>query len=145
MENQNRTAAPAGSVFGGLEVDHTASSHLLEAVKWGRILAIIGFVLLGLVLLLGLLGGSYLNNMPGMPAGMGAGVLIAVVLIVIAIYFYPIFALYKFSELTGVGVRTKNQIAFSEGMGWLKKMLRYTAILMIIVIALQILGAIAGR
>jgi len=55
-ENQNT------SLF-GLGIDPTAKAHLSEAARWARFLAIVGFVLIGIIVLVGLFAGSLLGTM----------------------------------------------------------------------------------
>jgi hypothetical protein len=48
------------------------------------------------------------------------------------LYFYPIWALFKFSALSKQSIATQNQHLFNEGLRYLKNMFKYMGIVTII-------------
>src|SRR5947207_6270174 len=59
MEQQNQNK---DSGLFGLSIDTTGREHLIEAAKWARFLAIIGFVFIALFAVFAIAGGSYIAN-----------------------------------------------------------------------------------
>ncbi|MES1219129.1 MAG: hypothetical protein ABUT20_26725, partial [Bacteroidota bacterium] len=47
----------------GLTIDQESKSHLSEAARWARFLAIVGFVICGLIVILGIFFGSIFSSM----------------------------------------------------------------------------------
>ena len=115
-----------------------AKSYLFETAKWTKFLAIVGFIFMGLMILLGLFMGSIMKTLPGTPAGLGGAMSIAYVImffIVAAIYFYPLYCLLKFSVRTREAVLSNDTPTMTESFGWLKKFYKYIGILLIIALA----------
>ncbi len=101
-----------------------ASANLNEAAKWANIIAIIGFVGIGLSLL------SFLFVLKGMPGPILVGYLIALVL-----YTIPYYYMFKFAS----EIKNSNT---DNGVANLKAYFKFIAILTIVTIALSILGAL---
>lgn len=62
---------------------------LNESARWGKILAIVGFVSIGLLVVVALFMGAYLGSMPEDITGLesGVGAMISVIYIVFAIIY----------------------------------------------------------
>src|SRR5881397_1677138 len=85
-----------------LTIDPVTKSHLLETARWGRFLAIMGFILCVLIVVLGVFFGSLMtriysrDSIQSMPSGMN--IVMACVYLVIANLFFPLsfsFSLFK--------------------------------------------------
>jgi hypothetical protein len=146
MENSFRDEK---SIF-NLQVDEVAKSYLLETTKWTKFLTVVSLVMMGLVLLAFIFAGAAMSTVSssyGGAAGMGAlgatGMIILFIF-VFALYFYPIYAMLKFSNLTKAGILSADQQRFNEGLGYLKGAFKYMGILMIIVLAFYALIFIFG-
>jgi hypothetical protein len=129
------------SIF-SLEVTPTLHGNLLEAVKWGKFLAIMGFIGTGFLVLAGIGMGalsSRLGDSSGYSSLIGIGGMFGY-LAIAALYFYPAFAMFKFCTLTRQGLQASNQPLFEEGIAYLKRLLRYMGILTIVLIALYIVA-----
>lgn len=139
MENSFREESK--SIF-NLQVDETSKSHLLEAAKWVKFLTIVSIIGMGLMLLFMIFAGAAMSSAYSGSAGMGAlgatGMII-VFIFIFAIYFYPIYAMLKFANLTKAGLLTSNQEQFNAGLGYLKGAFKYMGILMIIILGLYAL------
>ena len=129
------------SIF-NLGIDEEARAHMLETVRWGKFLAILGFVFLGLLILFGVLSGfiiSAFDQSNVFTAGMGIGMMF-VYLLIAAIYFYPTWALYKFSVLSKQALHTHNQQQFNQSLRYLKNIFKFFGIITIIMLALYGIG-----
>ncbi|OJW84631.1 MAG: hypothetical protein BGO69_07870 [Bacteroidetes bacterium 46-16] len=132
-----------------LEVDDIAKSHMLEMGRWGKFLSIVGFIMIGLMILVGLFSSVALSavtasSLLGGITGMG---LFLIYLIMGAILFYPTFSLFRFATNIKPALNTMNREQFNTAFANLKSMFKYWGIMMIIILSLYgivILFAIVG-
>ena len=141
-----------------LEIDQDAKTSFLEMARWTKFLAILGFVVLGLIMSIGIIFSIYLptfaESMGGPSAtaisSLGAAgplLVIAFFLVFAAVEIYPIYALFKFSSSIKKALNTDSKEQFNSAIRHLKHMFKYFGILAIIVLALygiQICLAILG-
>jgi hypothetical protein len=127
-----------------LEVDITAKSYMLETARWAKFLAILGFIFMGLGLIFVIFMGSFMTSLGGLYGAMSSSILIVYMLLFIGLYFYPVYALLKFSSLVKPALQTANQQQFNEALKYLKNMYKYIGILMIVILALYGVGIIFG-
>jgi hypothetical protein len=130
-----------------LEVDEQGKATLLEMSRWTKFLAIIGFIFMGLMLLVFWVMGTAMKNMPvdsNPLATLGLPALMIMFMVIAAIYFYPIYALLKYSTGMKTALQTNDKAKFNEALGYLKGMFKYIGILMIICLALYGIGIIFG-
>lgn len=118
-----------------IEIDHVSRAYILETVRWTKFLAILGFIFIGLMLLVGLL--STLLATVGLSFNIIAGLWM---LLAAAIYFYPIYALIKFSSNMKMAMNISSQMHFNEGLRYQKSMYKYIGIITIITLILYLLG-----
>jgi heme/copper-type cytochrome/quinol oxidase subunit 2 len=114
-------------------------------------LAILGFIGLGLMLILGLLAGSFMSafsskmsGMEGMEGARAVGgfasVLVFIFLLIFAvIYFFPLLYLFRFSRHTANAVANLDANEMRLGLKNLKSYWKYIGILIIVVICLYLL------
>jgi hypothetical protein len=124
-----------------LVVDETGKAIYMEMTRWTKFLAIIGFVMLGLMILAGFFMGSIMAAaMGGTGLAVFGGIGFTVFyMLIAAIYFYPIYALYKYSVLIKPAIAGNNAELFNRAIGYKKNMFVYWGVLMIILIALYAL------
>src|SRR6187399_2248745 len=101
-------------------VETSAQRSLASASTWARFLAILGFVFIGLILILFAIAGAGAITalervMPFDMAAM-AGLLIVVVLIVCAVIGVLCYLLLKGANLTKKGIITNDQAVFNAGL-----------------------------
>ena len=84
-----------------LQLDQTAKDFLKETAKWAYFLSIVGFVGIGLMLVIAVFAGTIFASMGsamGGAFGSSFGAAMGFVYVFIAaIYFFPVFYLFKFS------------------------------------------------
>ena len=136
MENYNHNKP---DIF-TLEVDEYGKATFLEMTRWTKFLAILGFVMIGLMLLFGVgmaMMASTFSQMSTNPMGNIGGVgIFIVVLFAIGVYFYPIYALLKYSSGMKLAMQTNSKEQFNSAIMYLKNMFKYIGILMIIFLCL---------
>lgn len=142
MENEFSTS---NSMF-NLSIDEGNRSNLAEAARWGRFLSILGFIMCGLIVLIGVFAGSFLAmfmsrpefedmESGAMPAGMG-GLMLIIYIIIAVIYFFPCLFLFRFSNQMKAALASNDQEALNSSFQNLKSMFKYLGILAIIFLAL---------
>ncbi|MCF8304155.1 MAG: hypothetical protein K9I94_12825 [Bacteroidales bacterium] len=122
---------------------------LNEARKWANFLAILGFIFLGLMVIMGFSIGSILPKMEPQQYGpkVPGSVLGAFYLILAVIHFFPIYYLFKFASWAKRAVVSKDPHQLSEAIRYLRAHYRFIGILAIIMLSiyvLAILGFLAG-
>jgi len=152
-QNQHKMDTQQDSSLFGLNIDPNVKNHLSEAAKWAKFLAIVGFVICGLVVLMGIFAGSFLASMGRYSSSeseiTGAmSTLLAVVYILFAVlYFIPVLFLYRFATQMKIALASNDQGVLTTSFQNLKRMFRYVGILTIIVLAfyaLALLFALLG-
>jgi hypothetical protein len=125
-----------------LQVDEVSKAHLKEAARWGTFLSIMSFIGMALFIIVFTAAGAQLSTMSGgtsLYSLLGATGMLLYVVFIVGIYFYPVYALFKFSTNIKAGVNTSDQARFNKGLAYLKGMFKYMGILIIIMLALSVL------
>ncbi|MGH1435604.1 MAG: hypothetical protein ACRBG0_14240 [Lewinella sp.] len=116
-------------------------SFLAESARWGKFIAIIGFVFIGLGVLMMLFGGGAM--IAGGMAGMG-GIMILVYVIALGISLIPIYYLYNFATKMQVALRDDNQVFLRDAFENHKSMFKFYGILMAIMLGFYALMFLIG-
>lgn len=113
-----------------LGIDSVSRDHLTEASRWARFLAIVGFVICGLVVIIGIFAKSIFSSMLGQMGeselqGMdmnGIGSILAVLYIGIALlYFFPCLFLFRFANYMKAALISGEQETINKSFQNLKK------------------------
>lgn len=130
----------------GLSIDQNASSILKAAAQWGRILAICGFIVGGLMIILGIIVQSTVSNLSGgygyrsSDAGIfGAAAMIVYVLFGLIFIVSSIFAL-NFANKTSTGLKGNDQNSLNAGLAGIRNYLAFWAILLILWLLLVLIA-----
>ncbi len=122
------------STNGTLELSMAAKDYLLQASKWTKFLAILGFIFSGFIIVFGLAFGtilSALSSFSSMASGISSVVGI-VYAIIGGILFYPSLRLFQFSKQARVAVDSSNDYALEDALKRIRSFFRFYGILMII-------------
>jgi len=131
-----------------LSIDPVIKSHLSETARWGKFLSILGFILCGLMVILGVFSGTFFNTIISRTQGAynslmhsgSFGAMMAVVYIIIAvIYFFPCLFLYRFSAKMKTALNGNEQTDLTLSFQNLKALFRYTGILTLIMLAIYLI------
>ena len=136
----------------GLNIDAQSKSFLAESAKWGKFLAIIGFVICGLVVVLGIFMAtqiSVMNNAFNQYGGSNQfrnmGPIIAVGYIIVAvIYFFPCLYLLRFSNHMKAALAAEDQGSLTGAFQNLKSMFKFVGIFTLIILSLYVLAFLIG-
>ncbi|TRZ43769.1 DUF5362 family protein [Robertkochia solimangrovi] len=123
----------------GLALTHKSIDFLKEVAKWGKFLAIVGFIGIGLMVILAFFYGAIFAFMPNYDDAMmaaGGSVFTIVYLVLAVIYFFPVYYLFKFSEKLKGALNGNDSMMLQDGFEFLKKQFKYVGILMIVMLSL---------
>lgn len=130
------------------------ADQLHSTAKWARLVAILGFVFLGLLLLMGFTMGPFLARMMAMNAAMTGqplpmdpttlGLLYGVLfLVAVIIYFFPTLFLYQYATRTLRALRGGFDAGqYSKGLAAQHALYTYLGVLMGIIVGLYAIGAV---
>ena len=137
MENEN--IIDTGSYNNSqLTVSPLASGYLNETGKWGKFLAIVGFCVIGLIVMIGLFAGTIFSSMdealpfPGFMMGL-------IYVLIGLLYFFPVYYLFKFSSQVRTALINKNSQQLDSAFENLKSHYKFIGILMIITLSMYVL------
>ena len=134
-----------------LQIDHQSNSYLSEAAKWGKFLAIMGFIFCGLLIIIALFAGTMMasvmsgfggSSSDATASAVGGGVITFVYLVFAVIYFFPCLYLYNFSSKMQAALRANQQETLNTSFRNLKSCFKFMGILMIIMLAFWALGIV---
>ena len=127
-----------------IEIEQDTLNDLNTTRKWSMFMAILGFIFLGLLLIVGLLAGTFFSAMsPGTEGLKIGGVFFFIIfLIIAAIYFFPVLFLFRFSRHTGNAVASLDKAELHKAFRNLKSYFVYIGVLIIIVLSLYLISLI---
>lgn len=130
-----------------LNLNAHSRSFLKEIAGWTYFLSIIGFIFVGLFLLIAVFASSIYNNMAQfsqeLPVNVGL-FMTAVYVIVALIYFFPILFLFKFSKRLKSALKSKEDEELASALEMLKSHYKFVGVFTIIVLSLYALAIISG-
>ena len=132
---------------GKLEIGEETLRQLNKARKWTMFLAVCGFIFLGLMIILGLMTGTFLTAFRNgnTPEGIPDIVLITGFIAMILINFFPILFLFRFSTHASNAVSTHNPLELQSAIRNLKRFFVSIGIILILFLASYLAGlAMAG-
>ncbi len=132
-----------------LEVTDAVKAHLTNAARWGRFLAIIGFVGIGFTVLLGLFFGAFMNMLTSdlynddlYGDGISSFAILSpmfytiLYLLIAAVYFFPVLYLYQFSSRMLRAIPDQDQYALERSFSSLNRLFKFMGIITIVILAL---------
>ena len=128
-------------------VTDQAKKFLFETAKWAKLLAIMGIIGIGIMVIMGLGMSFFMTTMMGdlpsnsMPAGFGAGIGFLYVILA-AVYAVPVYYLLKFANTTKAALRIDDAQVLTQALGYLKSHYKFIGIMTIVLLALSILPMI---
>ena len=130
-----------------LELNELAVSALRESAKWCTFLAILGFIGIGFMILAGVFMSVAMSAIPDNPAfGSAMGPFSAIkayigimYIVIAALYFFPIYYLYKYASGTKRGIESGNSDVLADASVNLKSHHKFLGIAAIVIISMYIL------
>lgn len=132
------------SSFPSLCLNEEAVLYLEETRRWAYFLSIIGFIGVGLMILVGVFIGSAMNKYGGSTfASVPAQMVSTVYMLIAIVYFFPILYLFRFAVRMKIGLHESNQESMNAAFKNMKSLFRFMGILSIIVISLYVVALIS--
>lgn len=128
----------------------TTLKWLYDTARWARFIAILGFVFIGFMVVIGIFITpvlSYLNEelLASATSPQVSPVLLVIIYLVIAIVvFFPIYYLFQFSNSIIVAYKAKDEENLNASFLFLKKHFKFIGILMIISLAVYFIIFLIG-
>jgi hypothetical protein len=102
-----------------MNMDSTTQSHLLSISKWTKFISVTGFIIAGLVLLLLVAYGAEIIKQFSVLFSFGngdlAGAFIAIVLVVMLIFGFWLYFLFRASTLLKKGLQNRDTAQLADG------------------------------
>jgi hypothetical protein len=130
-----------------IEIEQDTLKDLDTTRKWSMFMAILGFIGIGILVIVGLFAGVFLTVFKSQGTGLGISeaLVFLIVLVFAAIYFFPILYLFKFSKHTSNAVKTLDKQELHIAFRNLKRYYVYMGIIIIVILVLYVLAfVIAG-
>jgi hypothetical protein len=123
-----------------IELEQETLKHLNTTRKWAMFLAIIGFIILGLIVIIGLIAGTFLTAFNSGEKGLGIpeSLMFVPVLFLAVIYFFPVLFLFRFSKHTSHAIHSLDKQEFHKAIKNLKYYFVYIGILIIIILSIYL-------
>ena len=123
-----------------LEIEQSTLKQLNTARKWAMFLAIIGFIFLGIMIVVGLIAGTFLKtfNSGENNFGISDSLMFIPILLIGLIYFFPVLFLFRFSKYISRAIQNLDNLQFHKAIKNLKLYFAYIGILIIIVLSIYI-------
>ncbi len=113
------------------------TNYLMETSKWGKFLAIVGYVsigLLGLLAIFMMVGLSAMSDFSGTEFPMGAFGFIYIIMG--AMYYFPVTYLYKYAVQIKKGLKSNDITTITAGFQNLKSLFKFMAIVTIVILSI---------
>lgn len=118
-------------------------NHLVKAAKWGKFLAIFGFVVTGLLVVAGVIMSFVLDTLSEdmMPQGLpfSPKVLSVLYILIAAVYLIPVIFLNSFSNKIIKAADTNNSTTLTQAFKSLKNLFLFIGIATIVVLAFYVI------
>lgn len=141
MEELDNAPVQEKPVMGNEKIE----AYLKETAKWGKFLAIVGYVLMGILVLVAIammLGMSALSKATGHSF---FSVWIGMIYILLAgVYYVPITYLYRFSVRIKQAVLNNNEEAYTTAFQNLKSLFKFLGIFTIVILAIYALALVVA-
>lgn len=127
-----------------LHISRQSESFLKETAKWARFLSILGFIGIGLIVLLAFFIGAFMNMMGGGSLPFPPAIFSFLYLLVAALYFFPVLYLFRFANYTRQALRTGDQATLDDAFSNIKSHYKFIGILAAVFVGLYVLGFIVA-
>ena len=123
-----------------IEIEQETLNHLNTTRKWAMFLAISGFIFLGLIIIIGLIAGTFLSAFSSGEKGLGIpeSLMFVPVLFIAVVYFFPVLFLFRFSKHASHAVHKLDKLELHKAIKNLKFYFVYIGVLIILVFSLYV-------
>ncbi len=138
-----------------LSIDSQSRDFLSDGARWAKFLAIVGFIICGILVLSGVYSSIKLSSMNSALEGTGydtrfsnnyrmlSGMIMIVYVVIAFFYFFPCLFLFRFASQMRTALAAEDQATLTSSFRNLKALFKFTGIMTIIVIAVYALIMVA--
>jgi len=129
-----------------IEIGAEALNHLNSAWKWTMFLSILGFIFLGLLIIAGVVTSTFLTAFKTQEANLGIpeSLMIIILIVIAAIYFFPVFFLFRFSRNTRDAIQTLDKKKLEKAFRNLRIYFTYIGIMVIVILSIYFVTLLAA-
>jgi len=129
-----------------IEIGSEILKNLDSTRKWTTFLSVLGFIFLGLLIVAGLTTSLFLTTFKTQEANLGIPESLMIILFIVigAIYFFPVFFLFRFSRNTRDAIQNLDRQKLAKGMNNLRLYFTYIGIMVIVVLSIYVIALIAA-
>ena len=146
MEEQNTPLMNNEEKESQLVISPIASNYLNETGKWTKFLAIMGFIMIGFIVIVGLFAGTMMSLAGGDQFGVmmpGMSFFIGFIYVVMGlIYLFPTLYLFKFSNKIKSALQSNNNDELNEALSNQKSFYKFIGIFTIVILSIYLLFGI---
>ena len=124
-------------------INSEVKNYLLQTSKWAKFLAIMGYVVVVLLILIALVfifGFSLISQFKYPLSSMGYVGYLYIIMAVV--YYFPVTYLYKFSVEMNKGLKSNDEQSIILGFKKLKSLFRFMGIFTIVVLSMYVVGIV---
>ena len=127
------------------QIDQQTHAYLYETARWGKFLAIIGFIFCGLFAAIAIFAGSYItSSMQSFGSSALSGSMVTVIYILIALlWFFPCLHLFHFANKMKLALTGNDQEMLNTSFKNLKGCFKFMGIITIIVLSFYAIALLA--
>ena len=129
-----------------IEIGPETINNLNATWKWTMFLAILGFIFFGMLIVVGLIAGTFLSTFKSHEVNLGIpeSIMFIVFIVAAAIYFFPVFVLFRFSKNTRDAVQTLEKQKLDKAFKNLRIYFTYIGIMVIIVLSIYVVALVVA-
>ena len=129
-----------------IEIGPETLNHLNSTWKWTMFLSILGFIFLGLIIIAGVVTSTFLTAFKTQEANLGVpeSLMIVLLIIVAAIYFFPVLFLFRFSRNTRDAIQNLDKRKLEKAFKNLRTYFTYIGIMVILVLSIYFVALFAA-
>lgn len=129
-----------------IEIGPETLNHLNSTWKWTMFLSILGFIFLGLIIIAGVVTSTFLTAFKTQEANLGVpeSLMIITLIVVAAIYFFPVLFLFRFSRNTRDAIQNLDKRKLEKAFRNLRTYFTYIGIMVIVVLSIYFVALFAA-
>jgi hypothetical protein len=128
-----------------IELEQDTLIFLNTTRKWSMFLAILGFIMLGIILIIGLITGTFLSAFSSTDSvtGVPDTLILALFLFTGLVNFFPVYFLFQFSRHTATAVQNLDKHEMRKAFRNLKFHYICTGIIVILILVIYVIVLVA--
>lgn len=140
MEENTIEASKEEQASASLTISKEAINSLTETAKWTKFLSILGFIFIGLIVVMAFFAGSMMSFLPTqqidqMPNGLGF-LFTVIYLLMALLYFFPTKYLWNFSQMIKSALANQNEEELDAALSNQKSFYKFFGILIIVFLSI---------